>query len=288
MKFNEDISSVLGSKVSYNQDYDPSILVREKRSNNREIYKIQEPLFFTGVDVWNCYEISFLQENGLPVSAVAKIVYDCTSEFIVESKSLKLYLNSFNMYKFRGGKEEAIKNFKKFVIRDLSKLLNTKVSVNLFFKEQNKKVFKDFQSIDDIQMEHTFSLFKESPEVLKYIDRQQEIKIRSSLLRSNCKITHQPDWGDLFVYYRGDKELELDSFIEYLVSFRGENHFHEEVVEMIYKRLYDLLNPGNLMVAAMYTRRGGIDINPIRANKKELLEGNLINVKKHCQKTLRQ
>lgn len=288
MRFNEDVSSVLGSKVSYNQDYDPNILVRERRSNNREVYQIQDPLPFVGVDVWNCYEISFLQENGFPISAVAKIVYDCSSEFIVESKSLKLYLNSFNMYKFKGSKEESIKHFKKLVVKDLSKLLGIKVKINLFFKEQNKKIFKDFLSIDEFQEGGRFSLFKESPEVLKCLDKKQEIKIKSSLLRSNCKITHQPDWGDLFVYYKGKKELDLSSFTEYLISFRGENHFHEEVVEMIYKRLFDFLEPEDLMVAATYTRRGGIDINPIRANKEELLESNLINVKKHCQKTLRQ
>ena len=288
MKFNEDITSVLGEKVSYTQDYDPGILVREKRLNNREMYRIDHPLPFVGKDVWNCYEISFLKGDGFPINAVAKIVYDCSSEFIVESKSLKLYLNSFNMYKFNGDRLQAIRGFKKLVSKDLSKLLDTKVSINLFFKEQNKKIFKDFTTIDSVIVEKTFSLFKESPEILQCKEGAQEFKIKSSLLRSNCKITHQPDWGDLFVLYKGDKILDINSFIEYLISFRGENHFHEEVVEMIYKRLFDLLGPEELMVAAIYTRRGGIDINPIRANREELLDINLINVKKHCQKMLRQ
>lgn len=288
--FNEDISSVLGSKVSYGQDYDPSILVRERRDRNREQYNIYSPLPFIGYDIWNCYEISFLLENGLPLNAVMKIRYSVESDYIVESKSLKLYCNSYNMLIIKGNKETAIKTFREMIKKDLSSLLETDVDVNLFFKEENNSIFEgyvDIETIEDLTLS-SFSSFKETPELLQYKDGEQDIHIKTSILRSNCKITHQSDWGDLFIRYRGDKKLDLTSLTKYIVSFRKENHFHEEVVEMIYKRLFDLLSPEELMVAAIYTRRGGIDINPIRANKESLLDENLIDVRKHCLKTIRQ
>jgi len=290
MQFNEDISSVLGSKVNYKNTYDPSILVRESRSSNRTQYGITSPLPFVGKDVWNCYEISFLGSNGLPVSAVAKIVYDCSNEYIVESKSLKLYLNSFNMFISEGKIEDSIQRVKDLIRKDLSDLLGTDVALEFFFDNGDNKLFIDYVELEKLVHigDTIFSTFKEDPSLLRVSKNDQYIKIRSSLLRSNCKITNQPDWGDLFLLYKGSNTVDLISLMEYLVSFRGENHFHEEVVEMIYKRLYDALDPEELMVGAIYTRRGGIDINPIRANKEYLLEENLIDVSKHCQKTLRQ
>jgi 7-cyano-7-deazaguanine reductase len=107
-------------------------------------------------------------------------------------------------------------------------------------------------------------------------------------LRSNCRVTNQPDWGDLFVEMTTLHEIELSSVMEYLVSFRKENHFHEEVVEMIYKRFLDAFEPSKLMVAAMYTRRGGIDINPIRASHIELIDEVFVSESCRVAKTLRQ
>ena len=135
-----------------------------------------------------------------------------------------------------------------------------------------------------------FSHYLETPELLKgnLTKEIHEYNFRSDLLRSNCRVTNQPDWGDLFVRISTKYEIDLSSVVSYLVSFRKENHFHEEVVEMIYKRLKDIFNPEKLVIAAMYTRRGGIDINPIRASHAELVDAAFLSTTSRLAKTLRQ
>ncbi len=115
-----------------------------------------------------------------------------------------------------------------------------------------------------------------------------DIKFSFAGLRSNCRVTGQPDFGDLFVHIKADQTISLENIFKYLVSFRKENHFHEEILECVYKRLYDKLNPTELMVAALYSRRGGIDISPIRANKEELLDKELVDVSKYSKRTIKQ
>jgi 7-cyano-7-deazaguanine reductase len=292
---NERIDSVLGQKVSAPEQYTSSILVRERRLSNRKQYGLEnENLPFVGVDVWNCYEISFLTSRGLPISCAGKITYSCTNEYIVESKSLKLYLNSFNMFRTSSSKkEESITEISSLIEKDLSSLLETEVKVHLFLEAVNNPVLTDYVDIETFEdFEKTeFVDFEESPQLLKLVDTEEVIEedLKSNLLRSNCKITHQPDWGTLFLHYKADKKyLDLSSLAQYLVSFRKENHFHEEVCEMIFKRLYDILNPIELAVTCIYTRRGGIDICPMRATHEHLLDKNLSNVNIHCMKELRQ
>ena len=253
---------------------------------------------FTGVDVWNCYEVSFLTANGFPVSRMMKLIYSCESEFLVESKSLKLYLNSFNMERFAKTIQESEKSVIEIIQRDLSALLETEVTVVFFSDKSEEQIafsdLKNSQLIDLIlpatleSME--FAHFLETPELLKgnLTNENHEYAFRTDLLRSNCRVTNQPDWGDLFVRISTKYEIDLTSVVAYLVSFRKENHFHEEVVEMIYKRLSDIFNPDNLMVAAMYTRRGGIDINPIRVSHKELIDTAFLSTSSRLGKTLRQ
>ena len=135
-----------------------------------------------------------------------------------------------------------------------------------------------------------FEHYKETPELLRST-KTAEIRhysFHSDLLRSNCRVTNQPDWGDLFVQISTKHVLDFQSIIRYLVSFREENHFHEEVVEMIYKRFSDIFEAEKLMIAAMYTRRGGIDINPIRASHKNLLDSAFLSKEARLAKTLRQ
>lgn len=289
----------LGKVSKYPQHYEPNVLVRVERKLNREQYNIQENnLPFIGYDVWNAYEASFLTKKGLPVIGVLKIVYPCDRKYIVESKSLKLYLNSFNMSKYGNTREEGIKQVENIIIRDLSNLLETNVQVHWFKANRNaKRVYDRFISLEykdilhDVDLEKIkFKKFNESPEVLKATKSKhlQVLYIKSNLLRSNCRVTHQPDWGTLFLHLKTYNHLDFRSLVEYIVSFRNENHFHEEVVEMIYKRLYDKLDPEDLMVGAVYTRRGGIDICPIRATNVDLLDMNLISPTSLCVKRFRQ
>jgi len=248
--------------------------------------------------VWNCYEVSFLTANGLPVSRMMKLIYSSNSEFLVESKSLKLYLNSFNMERFGKTIKEAEDSVSVIVKRDVSILLETEVTIILFDdKSMEQKAFPDLvdASLVDLispkELESIeFSHFLETPDLLQRIatDSIHEYAFRSDLLRSNCRVTNQPDWGDLFVRISTKNEIDLSSIVSYLVSFRKENHFHEEVVEMIYKRFWDVFKPEKLVVAAMYTRRGGIDINPIRASHAELIDKAFVSTICRLAKTLRQ
>ena len=291
--------SLLGKQSSTPETYDASLLFRIPRSENRVRYAIEdEHLPFVGFDVWNCYELSFLTDNGLPVSRVLKLVYPASGSFLVESKSLKLYLNAFNMDRF--GKTVAIAEGRvaDLIHTDLSRLLETDVQVSLF--GSGSTVGQPFQAFDGsdlcsqipetVQESIAFTRFVESPDLLssRVSDIMQSYVFRTDLLRSNCRVTNQPDWGDLFVSMTAQRDVDLSSVLEYLVSFRKENHFHEEVVEMIYKRFWDIFAPESLMVAAMYTRRGGIDINPIRASHSTLIDKILVDGELMTAKTWRQ
>jgi len=291
--------TALGKSVSTPDKYDASLLFRIPRVENRVHYNIDDTdLPFVGFDVWNCYEVSFLTVNGLPVSRVLKLVYTADSRFLVESKSLKLYLNSFNMDSFGATVAEAEERVSSTISHDLNALLETNVSVTMFHSmSEIRQPFPEFihselrlQVQVKIQEAISFTHFKESPELLrsKLTNEVHTYLFRTDMLRSNCRVTNQPDWGDLFVHLSTKHEIELCSIMEYLVSFRKENHFHEEVVEMIYKRFHDKFNPLKLMVAAMYTRRGGIDINPIRASHADLIDQVLVSPTVLAAKTLRQ
>lgn len=298
MQFNIH-DTALGKTSSTPEHYDASLLFRIPRSENREQYGIIDSnLPFVGYDVWNCYELSFLTDNGLPVSRVLKMVYSSDSQYLVESKSLKLYLNSFNMDGFGKTIAETESRVSVLIKNDLEVLLETKVQVTLFNAgSEEKEAFDELKNKEltnlvtkEKQESLLFSRFTESPELLqsKLTDKIHSYNFQTDLLRSNCRVTNQPDWGDLFVKIETKHQIELSSIMEYLVSFRKENHFHEEVVEMIYKRFIDYFEPSKLMVAAMYTRRGGIDINPIRATHLELIDPVMISSTYRVKKTMRQ
>ena len=275
MQNNTDLiaSTHLGKKSIGSENYDPSLLVAIERGENRKQYKIENNnLPFLGCDVWHCYEFSTLTKNNLPISKVLKIKYDCNSEFLVESKSLKLYLNSFNMTPFGENITECLDECKKLIQKDLSSVLQTNVEVNFLDDEiETTKIFPNFQNILNFIDEKSLKIekFQEAPELLKTEEiEEKEYYLKFNSLRSNCRVTHQPDFGDVFIYYKSKKHILEESLIQYLVSFRKEYHFHEECTEMIYKRLFDILDSNDeLFVCALYTRRGGIDINPIRYSK---------------------
>jgi len=267
-------STHLGKKVNGSEKYNPSLLVAIPRIENRKQYNINpQDLPFDGIDVWHAYEFSTLTQNGVPITRVMKLRYNCESEFLVESKSLKLYLNSFNMSRFGNSIEECLQICKHTIEKDLSTTLQTNVEINFL---ENKipytKIFDKFKNVMSFIDEKNLKIekFKEAPEILttETTNEQQSYYLTFDSLRSNCRVTHQPDFGDAFIYYKSKKHIQEDSLVKYLSSFRSEFHFHEECCEMIFKRLYDILDENDeLFVCALYTRRGGIDICPIRWSK---------------------
>ncbi len=271
---NKIASIHLGKKSLGCNRYNPSLLVAVPRFENRKQYNIDNNnLPFDGWDIWHAYEFSVLCENGFPVTRVLKLRYKADSEFIVESKSLKLYLNSFNMTKFGTTVDECLALCKSFIEKDLSEALKTSVEVSfLTNKVKKEEIFYNYIDLSSLINVSDLNIteFKESAELLNVYDMDSETKnfIYFDSLRSNCRVTHQPDFGDVFIYYNSSKHIEEASLVKYLVSFRSEYHFHEECCEMIFKRLYDLLNDDDeIMVCALYTRRGGIDISPVRWSK---------------------
>ena len=277
IKQNKLLPNTLAKKIDGFDTYMPSLLVPVPREDNRAQYNINnDNLPFAGYDVWHAYEFSTLTQNGLPVTRLLKIKYSCESKFIVESKSLKLYLNSFNMHRFGKNIEECLCICKELIKKDLENVLKTDISLEFVDSNTNSvKIFDKFQNILNFVDEKNLIIekFKESPEVLAAENgtEPKEYYLHFDSLRSNCRVTHQPDFGDAFIYYKSKKHIIEDRLVKYLCSFRSEYHFHEECCEMIYKRLYDLLDIENggdeLFVCALYTRRGGIDICPCRWSK---------------------
>ena len=290
---NQVESTVLGHRVEYPQTYDPKILVAVPRSLNRSLYGLDDDaLPFVGFDTWHAYELGFLTEKGLPVQAVLKIVYPATSPSIVESKSLKLYLNSFNMERIGRTPAEGLRQVTATIAADLSRLLGAKVRVNPFtaFQQQIQYDFTGFMALENEpgMTDIEFDCYTENPSLLQPSGRSGQMLVSTHLLRSNCKITRQPDWGSAFVRIKGRSLPTPESLLRYLVSIRSENHFHEEICEMIYKRLLDAFTPSEMSVSCIYTRRGGIDICPTRASHQHLLPQHLPNPFTMTRKLLRQ
>lgn len=287
---------LLGKRVEYPKTYCPEILVAVPRTLNRGIYGIDKPEeLFCGYDSWHAYEVSFILNNGMPVVGVLKIVYPSTSASIVESKSLKLYLGSFNMTSLGSTWEEGARNLVEKVQADLSRLLATEVQVCFYNRQPSAPAPFDFEEYTVLEEEVApqairFSIYQEHPAYLSedIIAGPGELKVASHLLKSNCKITNQPDWGSIYIHLKADSLPHSNSILKYIVSLRNENHFHEEICEMTYKRLYDLFQPEILMVTCLYTRRGGIDICPSRANATQYLPQYLPSARILTQREYRQ
>ena len=283
----------------YKDTYDPSLLVEIPRYLNREAYGIDDNnLPFVGGDVWNAYEVSAITTKGLPVVGMLKIWYPADSKLHVESKSIKLYLNSFNMTQMGDTDHECIAILKDRVKRDLSDLLQTKVEVEMFTTDHTPSyAFKGYAPLDalvdlnaiEFTSYHSDATQLEADEVDDDFEIG-EIKVQSNLLRSNCRVTNQPDWGDVFIHIkpRAGVVPNLESLAKYIVSHRQVSHFHEEICEMVYMHLKEAYEPEELMVACLYTRRGGLDINPIRASHKKLIPGFFTDINCRMAKTLRQ
>lgn len=256
--------SVLGKKVSYIDQYDPTLLFPIPRLPKRVEIGIHGALPFFGYDVWNAFELSWLNEKGKPIVALARFDIPCDSKNIVESKSFKLYLNSFNNSKF-----ESVDHVRSVLQCDIEKAAQSKVSVEIYSVDDIGIIpIKNFdgQCIDDQDI--VVDTYTVEPTFLN--TNKNEIvheKIYSNLLKSNCLVTGQPDWGSVMIEYSGPK-IDHDGILKYIISFRNHNEFHEQCVERIFMDVLTHCKPQKLIVHAHYTRRGGLDINPIRSTEK--------------------
>jgi 7-cyano-7-deazaguanine reductase len=273
----------------YSDQYNPELLVKVPRYLNREGYGLTGKEF-VGVDTWNAYEVSAITTKGQPVAGMLKIVCPADSTHHVESKSIKLYLNSFNMTRLGDTAKECIKFIEARVKRDLDELLETNTTVTFFSEgDGTEDLLFNYPNLDSvIDLDKIdFTAFKSDASQLEG-GPSGELRLRSNLLRSNCRVTNQPDWGDVFIYIKGEKLPTYDSIAKYIVSHRTVSHFHEEVVEMMFAHLTEAFKPEELMICALYTRRGGIDINPIRATHSMLIPEFFTNPAFRIRKTLRQ
>jgi 7-cyano-7-deazaguanine reductase len=292
-----DIASKHLGKVGgdgYKDTYSPELLVKVPRYLNREGYGLTSDSF-VGVDTWNCYEVSAITTKGQPVAGMLKIVCPSNSEYHVESKSIKLYLNSFNMTRIADNARDCISGIEARVKRDLDELLETNTTVSFYASDEEGEAlsfegYRDLGDIVDLD-EIDFTAFQSDANQLESYEPDgglEELKLKSNLLRSNCRVTNQPDWGDVFIKIKGKKLPTADSLAKYIVSHRTVSHFHEEICEMVYKHLTDAYQPEQLMVACLYTRRGGLDINPVRASHSMLIPAMFEAKEFRLAKTLRQ
>ncbi|MDO6446431.1 NADPH-dependent 7-cyano-7-deazaguanine reductase QueF [Colwellia sp. 1_MG-2023] len=255
----------LGKTTQYISEYQPSLLQSVPRSLNRtELNLTAENLPFKGEDIWYGYELSWLNNKGKPVVAVAEFSFPCTSPNIVESKSFKLYLNSFNQTKFTD-----IHAVQTILCQDLTKTCGAQAKVTLFNVEECPALnIKQIPStcIDELDIE--VEEYHLQPELLSLENDEENTDelLVSHLLKSNCLITNQPDWASIYIDYSGNK-INHKSLLKYLISFRQHNEFHEQCVERIFCDIQRYCQPEKLTVYARYTRRGGLDINPFRTTE---------------------
>ncbi len=253
----------LGKKTDFQAYYSPSLLQAVPRQLNREELNITDPLPFSGYDIWTLYELSWLNNKGLPQVAIGEVRLPVTSPNIIESKSFKLYLNSLNQTQFENWQEVA-----DILANDLSVCAGSEVDVTLLPLDDftnTPVVAFDGENIDTQDIEIT--QYTLDPTLLKNAAEGPVVTetLCSNLLKSNCLITHQPDWGSIRISYTG-KRINREKLLRYFISFRQHNEFHEQCVERIFCDLMTYCQPELLTVYARYTRRGGLDINPYRTN----------------------
>jgi 7-cyano-7-deazaguanine reductase len=257
--------SPLGKSSEYVSTYTPSLLFPIPRAAKwAELGLSADTLPYTGVDVWNCFELSWLLPSGKPVVAIGEFSIPADSPNIIESKSFKLYLNSLNQTPFA-----SVDALEKVLVQDLSGAAGKPVSVKVRRLEEVEAegvVSLPGVCIDDLDITAS-SYDHPQPELLRCDPaRIVEESLHSHLLRSNCPVTSQPDWGSVCITYTG-AALDPASVLAYLVSFRQHSDFHEQCVERIFTDLQRLLQPQKLTVFARYVRRGGLDINPYRSTE---------------------
>ena len=260
---NSPEQSLLGKVATYKAEYDPSLLFPIPRTDKRAEIGVGATLPFFGVDIWNAYEVSWLNQRGKPQIAIATITVPAESPNIIESKSFKLYLNSFNQTRLADA-EALVQLLKK----DLSAAAGASVHVSLCMSEhfgQLKMQELEGRLLDRLDID--VDAYTPDPSLLKanHDEAPVEETLLSHLLKSNCLVTGQPDWGSVQIRYVGS-QIDQESLLRYLIGFRNHNEFHEQCVERIFVDIMQHCKPQKLAVYARYTRRGGLDINPWRSN----------------------
>ena len=252
----------LGKQVEYEFHYNPDLLQGVPRSLSRDTLSLNPlNLPFSGNDTWTGYELSWLTPKGKPQVAILECRVPITSPNLIESKSFKLYLNSFNQSKFENA--NAVKDV---IQSDLSACAGSEVDVALVLPSQFASLsFKEFEGelLDDLDVE--INEYSPNTAFLSQSDKNVEESLVSHLLKSNCLITSQPDWASVIIRYQG-KAINREGLLKYLISFRQHNEFHEQCVERIFCDILAHCEVDKLTVCARYTRRGGLDINPFRSN----------------------
>ncbi len=252
----------LGQQSAYISQYTPSLLQPVPRSLNRDDLGLRGELPFQGCDVWTLYELSWLNAKGKPVVAIGEVFVPATSPNLIESKSFKLYLNSFNQTRC-----DSLEAVQALLVQDLSGCAGAPVSVTLFTLDQAPHQIAQLpgECIDSLDIEVDGYEFDETMLQGAAGHEIVEETLHSHLLKSNCLVTSQPDWGSVVIHYRGPR-LDREKLLRYLISFRQHNEFHEQCIERIFTDLKHFCAPEKLTVHARYTRRGGLDINPFRSD----------------------
>jgi 7-cyano-7-deazaguanine reductase len=251
----------LGKETRYSDFYDPSLLCPIPRVKARQ--SKDKALPFVGIDLWTAYELSWLNLDGLPQMAIVEFMIPCDSESIVESKSFKLYLNSFIQTQFAS--MEAIHSQ---LVNDLSAATGAVVNVVLY-------EIAEYQGIQPVSEPKGLCIDRQSLVIDTYSpdptllatesNKQVSETLYSHLLKTNCPVTDQPDWASIYIFYKGSK-IDRAGLLKYIVSYRQHQDFHEQCVEQIFVDIMSACSPTEISVYARYLRRGGLDINPFRSN----------------------
>jgi 7-cyano-7-deazaguanine reductase len=277
---NSPEQSQLGKASAYADEYDASLLFPIARAGKREEIGVAAQAPFFGADMWTAYELSWLNLRGKPQVALVQVVVPCETPNIIESKSFKLYLNSFNNSRFADASAVLA-----LLRRDLSEaawrgaVLQATASAppsigvklllpDMFDREPLQEL--DGLNLDRLDIECT--RYTPAPDLLTANTDEASVTevLTSHLLKSNCLVTGQPDWGSVQIRYTG-APIEQEGLLQYLVSFRNHNEFHEQCVERIFMDIWQRCKPAKLAVFARYTRRGGLDINPFRTSYPQAL-----------------
>jgi 7-cyano-7-deazaguanine reductase len=265
--------SQLGKPSAYADQYDASLLYPLPREPKRTEIGITGSLPFLGADLWTAFELSWLNRRGKPQVAIAHVTIPCESTHIVESKSFKLYLNSFNNSRFDSA--DAVRDRIRADVsaaiwhgREPKSSAGARVLLPELFDCEPVRELEGL-SIDRLDVE--CSVYQPAPELLRAALDEKPVTetLTSDLLKSNCLVTGQPDWGSVQISYSGP-QIDQAGLLQYIVSFRNHNEFHEQCVERIYMDIMARCKPAKLTVYARYTRRGGLDINPWRSSHPQL------------------
>ena len=256
----------LGQQTDYVSRYAPELLFPIARADSRLLLDLQGDLPFHGADLRTGYELSWLNPQGKPQVAVAEFVLPCTSEFMVESKSFKLYLNSFNQTHIADKTQ-----LRAMLVRDLSAVVGAAVEVRIGDLDEGSGALAKIQPLPGVcldQLPIQVDTYHPHPDYLQSAAAQGQIteSVFSHLLKTNCPVTGQPDWASVQISYTG-APISHEGLLRYLISFREHQDFHEHCVERIFMDVLTRCKPERLTVYARYTRRGGLDINPLRTTE---------------------